>query len=128
MLLPYTTDRPPRNPPVAVVCLVLAHFAVYGIVALILAVRGSDAAVLWYAGLSLVPGSIQPHSLVAYAFLHESVFRLSSNMLFLWVFGGSVEDAIGWRRFLTFYIAAVIVSGLLEAVMAALLADRKSVV
>ncbi len=127
MLLPYTTDRPPRNPPIAVVCLVLVHFAVYGIVALILAVRGSDAAVLWYAGLSLVPGSIRPHSLLTYAFLHESVFHLSSNMLFLWVFGGSVEDAIGWKRFLTLYAVAIIVSGLLEAMMAALLARTGSV-
>src|SRR2546421_2851534 len=128
MLLPYTTDRPPRNPPVAVVSLVLVHFAVYGIVALILSTRGADAAVIWYADLSLIPGSFRPHTFLTYAFLHESVFHLSSNMLFLWVFGGSVEDAIGWKRFLTLYGVAILVAGLLEFSMATLLGRSGNVV
>jgi membrane associated rhomboid family serine protease/outer membrane protein assembly factor BamD (BamD/ComL family) len=110
-----------------VVGLVLAHFAAYGIVALILLVRGPDPAVVWYASLSLVPGSIQPHTLLTYALLHENVFHLSANMLFLWVFGGSVEDAIGWRRFLILYVAAVAIGGALEAFMAGLLARSGSV-
>ena len=127
MLLPYTTDRPPRNPPIGVVSLVLAHFVVFGLVWLIMGVRGADAAVIWYANLSLVPGSFRPHTLITYAFLHESVLHLSANMLFLWVFGGSVEDAVGWKRFLTLYAAAVVLAGLLEMTMAALLSRGGSV-
>ena len=118
MLLPYTTDRPPRNPPLAVVSLVLVHFAIFGIVALILGVRGSDAAVVWYANLSLVPHSFRPHTFLTYAFLHESLFHLSSNMLSLWVFGGSVEDSVGWKRFLALYGTAILAAGILEFAMA----------
>src|SRR5262245_4252274 len=106
MLLPYASDRPPRNPPLATVALVLLHFLVFGLVALVLAVRGPSAPVVWYANLSLVPGSLHWYSFLTYAFLHENALHLSANMLFLWVFGGSVEDAIGWKRFLSLYAAA----------------------
>jgi membrane associated rhomboid family serine protease len=32
---------------------------------------------------------------VTYAFLHGDIFHLGGNMLFLWVFGDNVEDALG---------------------------------
>jgi len=118
MLLPYASDRPPRNPPLAVVSLVLLHFALFGLVALVATLQGPEWPVLWYASLSLVPAMLRPWSLVTYSLLHEDVLHLSVNMLFLWVFGGSVEDALGWRRFLRLYAAAVVLTGLLQAGMA----------
>lgn len=50
-----------------------------------------------------------PH-LPAYAttvssqFLHADWFHLGSNMLFLYIFGDNVEDAMGHLRFLAFYL------------------------
>ena len=41
---------------------------------------------------------------VTYAFLHGDIFHLGGNMLFLWVFGDNVEDALGHVRFLIFYL------------------------
>jgi membrane associated rhomboid family serine protease len=41
---------------------------------------------------------------LTYAFLHGNVWHLASNMLFLWVFGDNVEDAMGHVRFLAFYL------------------------
>ncbi|MBA8881588.1 rhomboid family intramembrane serine protease [Phyllobacterium myrsinacearum] len=41
---------------------------------------------------------------VTYAFLHGDIFHLGGNMLFLWVFGDNVEDAMGHVRFLIFYL------------------------
>src|SRR5207302_11419343 len=38
-------------------------------------------------------------------------------MLFLWVFGGSVEDAIGWKRFLGLYFGSAVATGLLQVGM-----------
>ncbi len=120
MLLPYASDRPPRNPPLTVVTLVLLHFAVFGVIALNIATRGPERAVIWYANLSLVPGSIKWWSPLTYSLLHNSVFHLSSNMLFLWVFGGSLEDVIGRRRFIALYAGAAILTGLLQCTMALL--------
>lgn len=42
---------------------------------------------------------------LTYAFLHADWMHLASNMLFLWVFGDNVEDALGHLRFLLFYLA-----------------------
>lgn len=113
MLLPYASDRPPRNPPFAVVALVWFNFAVFG-VTLIPLLMGSEVPVLWYTNLSLIPASLHWYAPLTYAFLHDNVFHLSVNMLFLWVFGGSVEDAIQWKRFLAFYLGAAVVTGMME--------------
>lgn len=41
---------------------------------------------------------------VTYAFLHGDIFHLGGNMLFLWVFGDNVEDALGHFRYFLFYL------------------------
>lgn len=41
---------------------------------------------------------------ITYAFLHADIFHLGGNMLFLWVFGDNVEDALGHIKFLIFYL------------------------
>ncbi len=45
---------------------------------------------------------------VTYAFLHGDIFHLGGNMLFLWVFGDNVEDALGHFRYLIFYLACAV--------------------
>jgi membrane associated rhomboid family serine protease len=39
-------------------------------------------------------------------FLHASWVHILGNMLFLWIFGNNVEDALGRVRFLLWYLAA----------------------
>ncbi len=56
-------------------------------------------------------------TLLTYMFLHGDIFHLFSNMLFLWVFGDNVEDALGHARYLGFYIACGIAGGFAHAVM-----------
>ena len=56
-------------------------------------------------------------TLVSYMFLHGDVFHLLGNMLFLWVFGDNVEDAMGHFRFIVFYLACGIFAGLTHAWM-----------
>jgi membrane associated rhomboid family serine protease len=45
---------------------------------------------------------------VTYCFLHQDLFHLGGNMLFLWVFGDNVEDALGHVRFLVFYLLCAV--------------------
>ena len=52
-------------------------------------------------------------------FLHGGLLHLASNMLFLWVFGNNVEDALGRRRFLAFYLAAGLVAALAQTAVSA---------
>ena len=49
----------------------------------------------------IIPESL---SYVTYSFLHADIFHLGGNMLFLWVFGDNVEDALGHIRYLIFYL------------------------
>lgn len=54
------------------------------------------------AGLDLVPAEA---TYLTYAFLHGDIWHLGMNMLFLWVFGDNIEDALGHAKFLIFYLA-----------------------
>lgn len=47
----------------------------------------------------------EPLSFVTYSFFHSDFMHLAGNMLFIWVFGDNVEDAMGHWRFLLFYMA-----------------------
>lgn len=51
---------------------------------------------------------------VTYAFLHGDIWHLGGNMLFLWVFGDNVEDALGHFRFLAFYLACAVAGAFLH--------------
>jgi membrane associated rhomboid family serine protease len=118
MLLPYATDARATQPPLAAVALILIHFAIFGIIALITLTRGPEAPTHWFAALSLVPASLRFYSVATYCLLHEDVFHLSANMLFVWVFGGPVEEAAGWKRFLALYWLAAVGSGLAQVLTA----------
>lgn len=56
-------------------------------------------------------------TLITYMFFHADFFHLLGNMLFLWVFGDNVEDAMGHMRFLFFYLACGIFAGVFHAWM-----------
>ena len=56
-------------------------------------------------------------TLLSYMFMHGDVMHLLGNMLFLWVFGDNVEDAMGHVRYLAFYLLCGVVAGLTHAFM-----------
>jgi membrane associated rhomboid family serine protease len=37
-------------------------------------------------------------------FMHASILHIGGNMLFLWIFGNNVEDALGRLKFIAFYL------------------------
>jgi membrane associated rhomboid family serine protease len=58
------------------------------------------------AGGSGDAGSQPPAWLTPFSslFLHGSIFHLAGNMLFLWIFGNNIEDAMGRVKFVAFYV------------------------
>jgi membrane associated rhomboid family serine protease len=50
-------------------------------------------------------------------FLHGGLLHLLGNMLFLWIFGDNVEDALGHFRYLFFYLASGVGATLLQALL-----------
>ena len=58
-----------------------------------------------------IPGVVWV-TLVTAMFAHGGFLHLGSNMLYLWVFGDNVEDALGHVTFLVFYMLVGIFAGL----------------
>jgi len=69
-------------------------------------------------GLAVVPPVI---SIFTSMFLHGGLLHLLGNMLYLWIFGNNVEDAMGHGRFVVFYLLCGS-----AAVFAQVLADPQS--
>ena len=57
------------------------------------------------------------YTLLTYMFLHGDILHLLSNMLFLWVFGDNVEDAMGHIKFIVFYLICGIAGGLAHSLV-----------
>jgi membrane associated rhomboid family serine protease len=51
--------------------------------------------------LDLVP---PPFTVLTSMFLHGGFMHIAGNMLFLWIFGNNVEDALGRAKFTLFYV------------------------
>lgn len=79
---------------------------------------------LFLAGTStLAPDGVRASNLpealtlITYMFFHADIWHLMGNMLFLWVFGDNVEDAVGHVKFLFFYLACGIAAALVHSAM-----------
>jgi membrane associated rhomboid family serine protease len=48
-------------------------------------------------------------------FLHGGWLHLVGNMLYLWIFGNNVEDALGHGRFIVFYLVCGIIAAMSQA-------------
>ena len=56
-------------------------------------------------------------TLISYQFLHGGWQHLIFNMLFLWVFGDNVEDAVGHKRFIIFFLVCGVMGGLIHCLV-----------
>jgi membrane associated rhomboid family serine protease len=58
-----------------------------------------------FIGDGVVPGALSPVlTLVTYTFLHADAGHIFGNMIFLWVFGDDIEEALGRTRYFFFYL------------------------
>jgi membrane associated rhomboid family serine protease len=119
-VIPLRVDVRSQTVPLATMTLIAANLAVFCYqVSLQLglepnAVRAADDFIREFGvtpcrltGHCPVPEDAPPPVLTVFTsmFLHGGVLHLGGNMLYLWVFGNNVEDALGHARFLVFYLA-----------------------
>lgn len=115
VILPLGTDRPLHRPPAVTIGLLLINISIFAAMLAMSLQNGPEnvpAAVHW--GLRWEP--TEPWRLITYAFIHDhtSIWHLLGNMLFLWVFGPSVEDRFGRLGFAAFYLAGAALAGLAQ--------------
>ena len=66
----------------------------------------------------LIPIAQRLEQFITYQFLHGDIRHLAGNMVFLWVFGNSVEDRLGKVGYMGFYLAGGVIAGLGHALTA----------
>ena len=122
-MLPLKDNVPTRSFPVVTLGLILANVLVW-----IWEFTGTptEADVFHYVyyPCSLSGPCVQPASLVHHVpwyegvftsmFMHGSWIHIIGNMLFLWIFGNNVEDALGKVRFFIWYLLAGIAATALQ--------------
>jgi len=107
-MIPIRDDNPTRSTPYVTYALIAINVLAYAVESFLLA-RHGDAYVV--AGYGLVPTRIaadpggEAFTVLTSMFMHGGLGHLASNMLFLWIFGDNVEDAIGHFRYVVFYLA-----------------------
>lgn len=110
--LPVGTDRRLRHIP-------WMTWALIALNVLVFALTSSDPTVFDRWGL--VPAQPNYRSLFTYIFLHVGFWHLFWNMVFLWLFGPHVEDALGKVTFSVLYLGGGIAAGLLHMAITLLL-------
>ena len=126
-MLPLKDNVPTRSTPFVTIGLIVANFIVWFWE---LGGRGVDYHVLkdgYYPcalhGPCHVPAPIPIHPLPWYEgafssmFMHASWEHILGNMLFLWIFGNNIEDALGRVRFLVWYLIAGLVATATQTVV-----------
>jgi membrane associated rhomboid family serine protease len=130
MFVPFHDGVPMRNlrAPFVTCAVIVLCGLVYGLLAL----NGRPATeTAIAAGFGLIPsvlfGTAQLPADLAQApvwatlitniFIHAGLAHLVGNMLFLWVFGDNVEDAMGHLRFVLFFIACGVAGSLAHALV-----------
>jgi membrane associated rhomboid family serine protease len=113
-VLPLKDNVPTRTFPIVTVALIVANFAVF------FWERSGGQFERHVYRYSYYPCAVQGpcvgppahHHLPAWEggfssmFMHAGWEHILGNMLFLWIFGNNVEDALGRVRFLVFYLGA----------------------
>ena len=121
MLLPLSTDRPLKRTPWVNYALILANLAAWLITQHLMGdAMGRTPGLLaprYQGGFSLESLFLRPDQprlvqFLSYAFLHADGWHLGGNMVFLFVFGNSVEDRLGRLNYLLFYLCGAVFSGL----------------
>ena len=49
--------------------------------------------------------------------MHGSWMHLIGNMVFLWIFGDNIEDSMGHKKFIVFYLVSGVCAALLQAII-----------
>lgn len=126
MLLPLKDDNPTYSVPIITIVLIAANVLVY---LYQMSLGYGEQGEQFVFQLGAIPYEIAhfrdisvpniippPFTLFSSMFLHGGLAHVGGNMLYLWIFGNNIEDALGRGRFLFFYLLCGIIAGLAQTI------------
>jgi membrane associated rhomboid family serine protease len=132
-MIPLKDDVPVRHPPVLTVVLIAVNVAAFLWQVAVVGLRDSTLRggaipieILTLRDLGdpdLVP---PPFTILTSMFLHGGFMHIAGNMLFLWIFGNNVEDALGRVRFIAFYVVCGVAAALAQTAAVAATGDPEA--
>ncbi len=113
-MIPLRDDNPTKIVPLMTVGLIVLNVLVF-LYQMSLGPGGAEVFIYQFGAIPAVIFGSQtlPSDLVAIPasfsvftsmFLHGGLMHLVGNMLYLWIFGNNIEDAMGHGRFIVFYL------------------------
>jgi membrane associated rhomboid family serine protease len=121
MVIPLDDDNPTTTRPYVTAGILIACVLVYLLQRLLLSDDGASEATQAFGlvpavltgremlppGIAMIPAWA---TIFTYMFMHGGFWHLAGNLLFLWIFGNNIEEAMGHTRFFIFYVACGIVA------------------
>jgi membrane associated rhomboid family serine protease len=107
-MFPLRDDRPTYTAPIVTTLLIVACALVF-FFELSLDDYSRDYFITSYG---VIPARLRPATILTSMFLHGGWSHIIGNMLFLWAFGKSLEDAMGHSKFLAFYLLCGVAAGI----------------
>ncbi len=112
LIIPIKTDSPVRRRPYVNQALIAANILIYLVTDVFGSLGGNHFGAELKSGFLLYPDDLSVSQFFTYQFLHGDIEHILGNMLFLWVFGNSVNSKMGNVAYLLFYLAAGVFAGL----------------
>jgi membrane associated rhomboid family serine protease len=112
-MFPLSDVIPPRTTPFVTIALILLNALAFAIELTL------DDEVLWRVvrTYGVVPGDLSWFTPLTAPFIHTGWLHVVVNMVYLWIFGASLEDRLGHVRFLIFFLACGAIAALGHAAM-----------
>lgn len=111
LFVPVRTDSPVRRMPLINHSIIALNIAIFLATDVIQSSSVLENPLIYKSRYSLDPTDLHLSQFITYQFLHGDLMHLLGNMLFLWVFGNSVNARMGNLAYLLFYLACGVFAG-----------------
>jgi membrane associated rhomboid family serine protease len=113
-MFPIKDDNPTKSKPIVTYLLIFLNIAVFAYEVLLDLQNQLEGFIYAYA---LIPRDVlsgRLYTLLTSMFMHGGVMHILGNMWYLWIFGDNIEDIMGRRRFLGFYLLSGLAASALQ--------------
>ncbi|NPA51941.1 MAG: rhomboid family intramembrane serine protease [Aquificae bacterium] len=115
-MIPIKDDIPTRTFPLVTVAFIFINTIVF-LYEMTLSPQELEIFVRRYGLLPMDIFQLRFDKVITSMFVHGGLAHLIGNMLFLWIFGNNVEDALGKIRYIIFYVISGFGAALLQSIV-----------